>query len=352
MATVGEIMLKLKFAARLSRAPNGQDYILALTFVACALVVRAGLEFVVPGLAYYVVMLPSVVLAGIFCGSGPAVVAALIGGAVVTGLAAGYGLLDQPAINAPQIAAGVYVLACAAVIWGTAQLRRYAADATEARSKLQETLEARDMLAREADHRIKNSLQLVSSFLRLQVNKVSHVEAKAAIEAAMARVGAVADAHLALQAGRDLRTIECDQMLEDLCRRLALLNPAVSLECEASVGLWLDADLAIPLSLIANELVTNALKHAFPPGQQGVVSLTVTAASGILRLIVADGGAGLPVSPKRPGLGSTVIASLARQIGAALDTRSATGGGTIVTLTLKLPPVTEVSDRATRSLAG
>jgi two-component sensor histidine kinase len=124
------------------------------------------------------------------------------------------------------------------------------------------------------------------------------------------------------------------------------------MECHTSVGLWLDADLAIPLSLIANELVTNALKHAFPPGEQGVVSLTVGAESGTLRMIVADGGRGLPESPMRPGLGSTVVTSFARRIGATIDTRSAAGDGTIVTLALKLPHVMEVSDRASRSSAG
>jgi two-component sensor histidine kinase len=344
-------MLSLRFAARLGRVPDRESYFLALSFLVVSLVVRAFIETLAPGIAYYVVMLPAVVFAGVFCGTGPAVLVAFAGGAAVAGLSVGHGLLDR-SLNSAKLDTLVYVPACVAVIWSTSQLRRFANEATEARTKLRETLAARDMLAREADHRIKNSLQLVGSFLRLQLKKVSDGEAKSAIEAAMVRVEAVADAHLALQAGRDLRTIECDQMLEDLCRRLALLNPAISLECHASVGLWLDADLAIPLSLIANEVLTNALKHAFAPGVEGVVSLTVTSENGTLSMIVADGGAGLPVSPIRPGLGSTVITSLARQIGATIDTHSVAEGGTTVTLSLKLSPVTEVSDRATRSLAG
>jgi two-component sensor histidine kinase len=291
---LGTVMLSLKFSARLSRAPNRHDYLLALVFVLASLIARAAIEALSPGIAYYVVMLPAVVFAGVFCGTGPAVLAAFAGGAAVAGLMVGHGLLNH-SFTTTNLDTLVYVPACGAVIWSTAQLRRFAAEATQTRARLQETLDARDTLVREADHRIKNSLQLVSAFLQLQVNRLADAEAKVAIEAAMTRVSAVADAHLALQSGRDLRTIECDQMMEDLCHRLALLNPAIALECHAGVGLWLDADLAIPLSLIASELVTNALKHAFAPGVAGIVSLTVTSESGTLRMIVSDDGAGLPV---------------------------------------------------------
>jgi two-component sensor histidine kinase len=344
-------MLRSKFSARLSRKPNRYDYLLALVFVLASLIARAAIEALSPGIAYYVIMLPAVVFAGVFCGTRPAVLAACAGGAAVAGLFVSHGLLNY-SLNTTNLDTLVYIPACGAVIWSTAQLRRFAAETTQTRARLQETLDAHDTLAREADHRIKNSLQLVSAFLRLQVNRLSDGEAKSAIEAAITRVSAVADAHLALQAGRDLRTVECDQMMEDLCHRLALLNPAISLQCHANVGLWLDADLAIPLSLIASELVTNALKHAFAPGTEGVVSLTVTSESGTLRMIVADSGAGLPVSPMRTGLGSTVITSLARQIGATIVTRSFEGGGTTVTLTKKLASVTEVSDRPSQSLAS
>jgi two-component sensor histidine kinase len=336
-------MRSLTLAMRLSRIPDKQDYLLAISFLAACLVVRFGIETIAPGIAYYVVMLPAVVFAGIFCGTGPAILAAFVGGAVIASLFQHHGLFDK-SVGPAKFDTIVYALACAAVVWCTSQIRRFAADAVDARAKLQETLDSHDM--------VKNSLQLVSAFLQLQTNKVADGAAKSAIEAAMARVGAVADAHLALQSGRNLQTIECDQMLEALCRRTALLNSAISLECRANVGLWLDADLAIPISLIANELLTNALKHAFPPGVEGVVSLTATSEGGTLRMTVSDGGAGLPVSPIQPGLGSTVIASLARQIAATIETSSPAGGGTAVTLAMRLPAVLEVSNRAAHSMAG
>jgi PAS domain S-box-containing protein len=210
-------------------------------------------------------------------------------------------------------------------------------DVTERRQRedaLRAALEARDVLMHEADHRIKNSLQLVAALLRLQLGRVADPEARGGLEAAIARVDAVAQAHLALQSSQDLRSVPLDRMLGDLCGRVQQLNPAVTLRCHAEADLWLDAEQAIPLGLIASELLTNALRHAFAPGCAGTASLTASAAGGRLAMTIADDGAGLPATKPRAGLGSSVVAALARQIGAAVAISSAPGAGTTVTVTL------------------
>ena len=213
-------------------------------------------------------------------------------------------------------------------------------DVTERRERedaLHAALHARDVLAHEADHRIKNSLQLVVSLLRLQRSRVPDPDARRAITEAMARVDAIATAHLALQRSPDLRGIEIDRMLADLCRSVGALNPSVALRCEARVGLWLDAEQAIPLGLIASELLTNALRHAWPAGEAGEASLTAARdADGALVMTIADDGAGLPAAPGPPGLGSLLVATLARQIGAIVTTESAAGRG--VRATVRLAP--------------
>ena len=219
-------------------------------------------------------------------------------------------------------------------------------DVTQRREReeaLQAALESREVLMREADHRIKNSLQLVTSLLRLQLNRVEDPDARSALEAATARVAAVSDAHKALQQSPDLKTVEIDAILDDLCKRVGLLNPSVAVRCEASIGLWLDAELAIPLGLIASELLTNALRHAFTPGAPGEVTLMTTSGGGNLDMVIADGGCGLPETPLRHGLGTTVVAALAKQIGATITTQSRPGEGTTITLTLTLPNVSEVT---------
>ena len=216
-------------------------------------------------------------------------------------------------------------------------------DLTERRQRedaLRAALEAREVLMREADHRIKNSLQMVVSLLSLQRTRVADPDAKHALGAAISRVEAIANAHLALQRSPDLRSIEIDRMLADLCDRVGSLNPAVTLCCEARVELSMDADQAIPLGLLASEVLTNALRHAYAPGVAGAVTLTTCAAGGMLEMTIADAGAGMPATPVRRGLGTTLIAALARQIGATVDTRSGPGAGTTVCVRLKLPAAT------------
>jgi two-component sensor histidine kinase len=213
-------------------------------------------------------------------------------------------------------------------------------DITERRERedaLQAALTARDVTMREADHRIKNSLQLVVALLQLQLGRVADADARAALAAAMARVHAVADAHLALQQSPDMRKVEIIRMLEDLCARMGALNPMAPVRFAARGRLWLDASLAIPLGLIASELLTNALRHAYPPGTPGEVALTVDAVDGMLDVRVVDGGVGLPQAPSRQGLGGTVVQTLTRQIGATLTTESEPGRGVRITIRMRLP---------------
>jgi two-component sensor histidine kinase len=200
---------------------------------------------------------------------------------------------------------------------------------------LRAALDARDLLMREADHRIKNSLQLVTSLLRLQHGKALTPDIKESLSAAIARVDAVAETHLAFQRSPDLRRLDLNRMLEDLCRRLGSLNPAITTRYASTLTQTIDAEHAIPLGLIVNELLTNALRHAFPPDTPGTVTLTAAAADNALDITLADNGKGLPATPQTPGLGSTVITMLARRIGATVRTEST--NGTTVTVTLTLP---------------
>jgi two-component sensor histidine kinase len=199
---------------------------------------------------------------------------------------------------------------------------------------------------READHRIKNSLQLVVAVLRLQLAKVPDPDAKHMLSEAIARVDAVANAHLALQSSPDFQSVEVDRMLKDLCDRIGSLNPALCVVCDARAGVWLDADRAIPLGLLVSETLTNALKHAFPDGAAGEVRLTTKEAAGSLEIVIADGGVGLPATPSRPGLGTSVVKALSNQIGAVVTTESRPGSGTTVTVRLACGATPAVESRS------
>jgi PAS domain S-box-containing protein len=198
---------------------------------------------------------------------------------------------------------------------------------------LREALQAREIVVREADHRIKNSLQLVVGLLRMQRKRLSDPEASAALDSAAARVEAVAQSHLALQQSEDLKTVDLGRALRDLCARLGPLNPAMRVECGFAGHLTLDAERAIPLALIVNELLTNALRHAYPAGG-GTVTVDVVVSRETVTIAVSDAGVGYAQGENGAGLGSTVIQTLARQIDAEVTTQSAPGAGTRTILTL------------------
>jgi PAS domain S-box-containing protein len=201
---------------------------------------------------------------------------------------------------------------------------------------LHAAMEARGLLIREADHRIKNSLQLVGGLLRLQERRTAQPEARGVLRAAFARVMAIGDIHRTLYQSADLRTVDLAQVLAELARHAGGLASAVSLRCDLPDSLLLDAERAIPLGLVVNELATNAVQHVYPAGQGGTVTIQARGTTGAVTVSVADEGVGLPGGDATPGLGGTIVKALGRQIGATIETRTAPGAGTSVTLRLPL----------------
>lgn len=206
----------------------------------------------------------------------------------------------------------------------------------QAEDRLREALAARERLLREAEHRIKNSLQMVAGLLRLQSGRVEEPAAREALEAATARVQAVAEAHRALQMSPDLRSVRLADMLRELAAGASVQLPGTDIRILAPEDLTLDAERAIPLALILSELVADALRHERPEGAAHPVRLEAWVEAGRLVVAVADGGIGLPAGSSAGRLGATVVRALAKQIGAELATESAAASGTRVTLRLGL----------------
>jgi len=206
----------------------------------------------------------------------------------------------------------------------------------QAEERLRDTVAAFEMLVKEADHRIKNSLQLVAGLLRMQANRAGTEDVRAALRAATSRVLAIGQAHRSLYLSPDLRTVDLAQVLRDVATQAHdLAGGDIAVQCDVPATLPLDAERAIPLGLIANELVANALKHAYPPGRlPGPVRVRARAAEGRLVVTVADDGIGSAAGAAGRGLGSTVIEALARQVGAGVAVETGPGRGTATTISL------------------
>jgi photoactive yellow protein len=211
---------------------------------------------------------------------------------------------------------------------------------TAEREALARALEQKEVLAREVDHRVKNSLQIVASVLRLQGRRVTDPAAQSAFEDTYARVMSVARVHDNLRQAEDAESVDLSETLLRLCGDLAtgMTERAQRLEVQAEPGLMVASRTAVALSLIATELVTNALKYAYPPGEPGRVEVSLRGRpAGGVELRVCDFGRGLAPdwatrSQAGGGLGMRVIRAMLERIGAVLEVAEGAAPGTCFTV--------------------
>lgn len=187
----------------------------------------------------------------------------------------------------------------------------------------------KDLLTREIDHRVKNSLQIVSAFLRLQARKIRDPEAQSAFEDTYGRVMSIARVHDSLYQSENVTDVDLGQTIEALCRDLAGIGgERRELELKTEGGVMVPYRKAVALCLIATELVTNAWKYAYPGDGPGPVEIVVGRhEEGGLKLRVCDRGGGLPPDwrERRRGLGMQLIGAMLTQIEATMDVESGAG---------------------------
>ena len=206
----------------------------------------------------------------------------------------------------------------------------------KAKLALEESGRQKDLLMKEIDHRIKNSLQIVSSLLHMHANTAG--DAAGQFHNAAARVAAIAAVHKQLHRSDDVGTVALDQYLIDLCREITAasssLDQAWTLDVDAD-PLVIRTDLAVPLGLIVNELVTNAIQHSRPSSGGGRVQIVLQTAPDSFSITVSDEGNGPPLhaETQASGLGARMVQAFARQIEATI-TKGRSPEGYAVTVTV------------------
>lgn len=200
----------------------------------------------------------------------------------------------------------------------------------ESERRLAAMVEQQALLFREINHRVKNSLQMVASLLSLHREKVPDAGQRRVFDDMVARVHMIAHVHRLLYQGSAIEEVDVAELLQEMAQPLSSLSRG-PLEIRAE-RLLMPADLAIPVGLCVNELVTNAQRHAYPGGT-GPVAVELRVADGKAVLTVADQGQGGLTEAKAPdgALGLVLVRALAAQVGAKL--RSDSGPqGTVVSL--------------------
>lgn len=220
----------------------------------------------------------------------------------------------------------------------------------EAQDNLSRLLEEKDLLLREVYHRVKNNLNLAVSILNLQFAGFTDPRIKAAVRDSVDRISSMARVHQFLYQAENRRSVNFQEFVEGLIGELGanhdhtdnvrILRQVDDIEIEVEV--------AIPVSLITTELVTNALKYAFPDHQKGTITITAHAEDDTqIHLTVADDGVGLPEGLDiftTESLGMQLIAGLTEQIG---GTVTFSGGDNS-----SAQPGTSVTVRFPRVMAG
>jgi two-component sensor histidine kinase len=213
-------------------------------------------------------------------------------------------------------------------------LRREVLELREALRASQEAGALQAMLLREGDHRIKNSLQVVASLMNLQAGHAGSRSEREALEVAGARIMSIVRIHDALQANAHANSVNLGEVLTVLCAALHTLacdrgHISVVVDAEAMEA---PAALAQPLAIAVNELVLNALSHAFPDNRKGMVTVTLTHTTDQLCVSVADNGVGLPDGYSTgSGYGIRLVNMMLRQVGGEL--RVAIDHGSSFTIT-------------------
>ena len=176
-----------------------------------------------------------------------------------------------------------------------------------------------EALLTDVNHRVGNNLALVSSFLTMQQRTLKNPDAVRALIAARARVQAIASAHRKLRLGADFATVKVDEVLNAVLEDISAgLSPADQIRIKSQVEpLEINARDAVSLGVLTSELVMNAVKHAFSPGEPGEVNVTLASGAGAGPFLeVVDDGVGFDEQhTKDGGLGARIIDMVARQYG-------------------------------------
>lgn len=203
-------------------------------------------------------------------------------------------------------------------------------DLKRTQSMLEKSLAEKELLLKEIHHRVKNNLMIISSLLSLQSRQVKDRETMDLFRESENRTRSMALIHERLYRSEDLKNIDLAEYLGRLASEIFRSYSAdsrIRLNLEID-ELKVDVETAVPLGLIVNELLTNAVKHAFPDGE-GTVTVSLSKRNGTVTLEVSDDGAGFPEDidwESSPSLGLQLVRSLTEQIDGKVEMIS--DGGT------------------------
>ncbi|MCJ2012849.1 sensor histidine kinase [Methylobacterium sp. J-076] len=196
-------------------------------------------------------------------------------------------------------------------------------DKERAEAEVRAARDRAELLLREVNHRVANSLALVAALARMQTNAVADPAAKAALEEMQARISAIAGIHRRLYTSEDVEAVELDAYLGSLVEELQLAMKAAGRDHAIRLSaepVRLATDKAVSVGVVVTELVTNAYKYAYPAQEPGEIRVALRRSADRLELAVEDDGVGWTGEgePRGTGLGSRIVRAMATNLRSAL----------------------------------
>ena len=202
--------------------------------------------------------------------------------------------------------------------------------------RTEDLLRQKDVLLREMEHRVANSLQIIASILLLKARSATSEETRQHLKDAHLRVLSVAEVQRHLHTSTGIEEIDVVSYLSKLCSSLAssMVGEAQPIAVNVTAhGGWIDSQKAVSLGLIVTELVLNAIKYAFPIEKaNALIQVSYETDGSDWKLTVSDNGAGKAAGAPSAGLGTAIVEALVKQLEARMDIIS-DGSGTSVSIT-------------------
>lgn len=253
--------------------------------------------------------------------------------------------LDELGMLAKQFASGDYSERRARFASASPEIAEVATDLhsmaqaiTQRSEALEASIKATRSMAREVNHRVKNNLQMIMSLLALQSARVANNEARLVLDQTGGRMAALALVHrLLYERGDDADQgeVDMDRLLSELCQQLrsgGAMHKNVELHCHVNIGNR-SVDEAVPVALLVVEAVNNVYRHAFPEGQPGSVSVSLSRNDDLITLEISDQGIGYDATTTETSMGTDLIRGFVEQLSGNLVIDTAVDAGVTMKIT-------------------
>ncbi|AXV17767.1 histidine kinase (plasmid) [Neorhizobium sp. SOG26] len=204
---------------------------------------------------------------------------------------------------------------------------------------LNETLAEKDTLLKELQHRVKNNLQMITALIRMEARNAQRLEERERFDRLAGRIEALSILYRSLYAGSETETVDLGTYVSQIASSVMAAHASEGIRLDMKVDSWpVSVNVAMPVGLVINELMTNALKHAFVGRDGGQIKVRCTVNDAGCKVLVADDGVGLADKadwPRRGKLSAMIVQSVRHNAKAEIDVQSDRGKGMAVTIAFK-----------------